>query len=134
MPSSVRLQLLSRRASKRRRWGGIRAQRAGESIATAEFGADEIAVCAERFAQARDLILELVFRHHDARPHPSEKLLFCDERAVSLQQGQSEVEGAPAELDRNTVGEQLPPQQHAKTVEFEGGVGSFRTSPSCVVR
>jgi hypothetical protein len=84
--------------------GGIRAQYANETVAAAEFRTDEIAVRAERLAQFRDLNLEVLFRYYDAPPHPVEKLLFCDERAVGLQQDQEEVEGARAELDRNTVG------------------------------
>ena len=44
--------------------------------------------------------------------------------AVGLQQGQQEIEGARAELDRNAVGKQLPPsQQDAETAEFEVRAG-----------
>jgi len=53
-----------------------------------------------------NLRFEVFFGHHDVRPHPAHELLFSDERAVGLQQGQQEVEGAGAELDRNAVGEQ----------------------------
>jgi hypothetical protein len=54
------------------------------------------------------------------RPHPPHELHFSDERAVGLQQGPHEIEGARAELDWNAVGEQLPPsQQHTETAEFE---------------
>jgi hypothetical protein len=48
--------------------GGIRAQYANEAVAAPEFRTDEIAVCAERFAQARDLDLEVLSRHNKARP------------------------------------------------------------------
>ena len=115
--------------------GGIRAQYANEPVAASEFRTDEIAVCAQRFAQRGDVNLQVLFRYYDARPHPVEKLLFCDERAVRLQQGQKEVEGASANLDRNTVGEQPPPaQQHAETSEFDCCLGSDRTPPGCVMR
>jgi hypothetical protein len=68
---------------------------------------DEIAVCPKRFAQHRDLKPDVLFRHDDARPHPAHELLFSDKRAVGIQQGQQEIEGARAELDGNAVGEQL---------------------------
>jgi hypothetical protein len=100
--------------------GGVRAQYANEPVAEPEFRTDEMAVCAQCFAQGGDLNFEVLFRYYDARPHPVEKLLFCDERAVGLQQDQKEVEGARAELDRNTVSEQPPPaQEHADTAEFD---------------
>ena len=65
-------------------------------------------VHAERSAQRRDLNPEIPFRHHNARPYSAEELLFCDKRAVCFQQGHKEIEGARAELELNTVGEQLP--------------------------
>src|SRR6516165_1484666 len=115
--------------------GGVRAQYANEPVAAPEFRTDEIAVRAQCFAQGGDVNLEVLFRYYDARPHPVEKLLFCDERAVGLQQDQKEVEGARAELDRNTVGEQPPSaQQHAETSEFDCCVGAYRTPPGCVMR
>lgn len=55
------------------------------------------------------------------RPYAAENLEFggfyasscesraSDERAVGVQQGQQEIEGARAELDGNAVGEQLSP-------------------------
>jgi hypothetical protein len=108
----------------------IRAEHAGESVAAAEFGADDIAVRAERFAQCGDLNLEVLLRHHDIRPYPTDELLLGEEQAVSLQEGQKQIEGARAELDWNTVGEQLPlAQQHAETAEFESRVGYGRAGP-----
>jgi hypothetical protein len=87
---------------------------ASEAITAAKVRADQPAVSAKRFAQCGDVNLQVLFRYYDARPHPVEKLLLCDERAVGLQQDQKEVEGAGAELDRNTVNEQLPlAKQHA---------------------
>jgi hypothetical protein len=87
---------------------GTGAQHSRQSVPSAEFSADDIAVRTERFAQRGDLNLEVLFRHHDLRPHPADELLFGQEQAVGLQEGQKEIEGARAELDRNTVGEQLP--------------------------
>jgi len=55
---------------------GIRAKRAGEAISAAEFCVDEIAVSVERFAQRGDLNFQVLFRYHDARPHPAEQLVF----------------------------------------------------------
>jgi len=75
--------LWSRRALMRVRHR-LGAQHAGKAVAAAKVGVDDIAVCAERFAQRRDLDLEVFFRHHDPRPHPTAELLFCDERAVGL--------------------------------------------------
>jgi len=104
--------------------GGVRAQYANEPVAAPEFRTDEIAVRAQCFAQGGDVNLEVLFRYYDARPHPVEKLLFCDERAVGLQQDQKEVEGARAELDRNAARAQLPPsQQDAEMAEFEVRAG-----------
>src|SRR5580704_19359853 len=100
--------------------GEGRTNRGNEPVAAPEFRTDEIAVRAECFAQGEDLNLEVLFRHNNVRPHPVEKLLLGEKRAIGLQQGQKEVEGASAELDRNPVGEQAPPeQQHAETSEFE---------------
>jgi hypothetical protein len=132
--NSARPQLWShRRLTGVRR--GIQAEHTGESIAAAEFRSDDIAVRAERFAQRGDLYLEVLFRHHDAPPHPAEELFFCDEQAIGLQQDQKEIEGARAEYDRNTVSEQLPlAQQHAETAEFESRVGCCRTRPVRAVR
>jgi hypothetical protein len=116
-------------------YGGIRAQYANETVAAAEFRTDEISIRAECSPQCGDLNLEVLFAYNNARPHPVEKLLLCNERAVGLQQDQKEVEGARAELDRNTVGEQPPPtQQHAETSEFDCCLGSDRTPPGCVMR
>src|SRR6516162_2101624 len=110
--------------------GGVRAQYANEPVAAPEFRTDEIAVRAQCFAQGGDVNLEVLFRYYDARPHPVEKLLFCDERAVGLQQDQKEVEGARAELDRNTVGEQPPStQQHAAATEFQSRLCCCGTRP-----
>jgi hypothetical protein len=59
---------------------------------------------------------------------------FVTSKPSALQQDQEEIEGARAELDRNTVGEQLPPaQQHTETPEFESRVGCCRPRPVCVV-
>jgi hypothetical protein len=114
--------------------GSIRPKHADEPIAAAEFRADEIAVRAQCFAQCGDVNLQVLFRYYDARPQPVEKLIFCDERAVGLQQNQKEVEGASAKLDRHTVGEQPTlAQQHAETAEFEGCVGSYRTPAGCAM-
>jgi hypothetical protein len=98
---------------------GIRAEHAGEAVAAAEFGADDIAVRAERFAQCGDLNLEVLFRDHDARPYTAEELLLSDKRAIGLHEDQNEIESAGAEFDRNPVGKQLPlAQQDAETAEF----------------
>ena len=87
---SARPQAASAAAAR----GGIRAHYANVPVAAPEFHTDEIAVRAECFAQRGDLNFEALFAYHNTRPHPVEKLLLCDERAVSLQQDQKEVEGA----------------------------------------
>ena len=98
--------------------GGVRAQYANEPVAAPEFRTDEIAVRAQCFAQGGDVNLEVLFRYYDARPHPVEKLLFCDERAVGLQQDQKEVEGARAEHDRERgrVGSRRSGLDHGKAL------------------
>ena len=98
----------------------IRAQHAGKSVTAAAFGADQIAVGAERFTQPGDLKFNVFFDDDDARPHPAEELSFGDERAIGFQKDYQDIEGAAADLDRNAIGEQLPPaQKDAKTAEFE---------------
>jgi len=52
-------------------------------------------MCAERFAQRADLYLEVLFRHHNARPHAVEELFFCNQQAVGLQQDQKEIVPSP---------------------------------------
>jgi hypothetical protein len=89
----------------------IHAQYANESVTAAEFRTDEIAVRAQCFAQCRDLKLQVLCRYYDARPHPADELFFRDERALCFQKDHEEIEGARAEFDRNTIGEQLPPSQ-----------------------
>jgi hypothetical protein len=111
-------------------WRGLRAQHAGEPVAAAEFCADNVAVGAERLAQCKDLNLQVVFRHRDARPHSAEELVFFDEQAVRFQEDQKQIKGARAEFDRNAVGEQSPlTEQHAETPEFEIRVGGYRARP-----
>ena len=61
--------------------------------------------------QCRDLKLQVLCRYYDARPHPADELFFRDERAICFQKDHEEIEGARAEFDRNTIGEQLPPSQ-----------------------
>lgn len=52
--------------------------------------------------------------------NPADELFFRDERAICFQKDDEDIEGARAEFDRNTVGEQLPlSQQDAETAEFE---------------
>jgi hypothetical protein len=98
----------------------IHAQHAGEPIAAAKFRKNQIAVCAERFAQCVNLKFEVVLRYHHARPHSADELFFRDERAIGSQKDQQDIQGAPAELDWPAVSEQLPPsQQDAETAEFE---------------
>jgi hypothetical protein len=93
-------------------------------VTAAEFRADDVAVPAQRFAQRADLNLEVLLRHHDTRPHPAHEFVFCYERAVGLQKREQEIKRARAELDRNTVGQELPPaQQHAETAEFNRRFG-----------
>jgi hypothetical protein len=100
--------------------GEGRTNRSSEAVAAAELGPDKFAVVAKSFAQRGDLDLEVLFRDNDAWPHAVHELFFGDERSVGLQQDQKEVEGARAELDRNTVSEQPPPaQEHADTAEFD---------------
>jgi hypothetical protein len=110
--------------------GGICAEHAGETIASAEFSADDIAVLAQRLAQCGDLNLEVLFRHYDIRPHPTDELLFGEEQPVGLQESHKEIERARAELDRNTVGEQLPlAQQDTETTKFESRLGCRPARP-----
>jgi hypothetical protein len=80
-------------------------QHASEAITAAKVRVDELAVSAKRFAQSGDLNLQILFRHYDARPHLVEQFVFRDQHSVSFQQSHQEVEGARAELNRNTVGE-----------------------------
>ncbi len=114
---------------------GVRTQYANEPVAAPEFRTDEIALHAQCFAQGGDLNLEILLRHNNARPHASEKLFLCDERAVGLQQDQKEVEGASAQFDWNTVGKQPSPAKlYAEASEFDCCVGPYRTPPSSVMR
>src|SRR5271154_374013 len=111
------------RAMKRTRRDGS-ANCGSKPVTAAEFRADDVAVPAQRFAQRADLNLQVLLRHHDARPHPAYEFVLCYERTVGLQKRQKEIESARAEVDRNTVGQELPPaQQHAETAEFDRRFG-----------
>src|SRR5271165_6253888 len=115
--------------------GDDRANSGSESVPAAELGADKVAVVAKSLAQREDLNLQVLLRNKNAWPHTAEKLVFGDQRSVSLQQDQEEIKGARPQLYRHAVGDQFPAaQQHAETAEFERRVGGCRARPICAMR
>jgi hypothetical protein len=88
--------------------GESRTNRSGEAVAAAELGPDKIAVFAKSLAQLGDLNLQVLLRDNDTWPHPAHELVFGDQRSVSLQQNQEEIEGARPQLYRHSIGYQLP--------------------------
>jgi hypothetical protein len=80
---------------------------AGELVAAPGDGADQIPLCAKGSAQCRDLGLQAVFLDDAVWPHPRHQRVLGDNPAARLDQRHQDVEGAPAELDRPAVGEQL---------------------------
>src|SRR5712691_12595769 len=95
-----------------------------EPIAAAELSADKVAIFTKSLPQRGDLNLQVLFGNNDACPHTADELVLGDQRSVGLQQDQEEIEAARSQLDRRTVGEQLPlSQQHAETAEFERRLG-----------
>jgi hypothetical protein len=87
---------------------GDRAYSCGEAIPAAEFGPDKVAVWAESLAQLRNLNLEIRCVHKSARPNKGQELVLCDKRPASVDKNHQEIEGASAQFDRYTIGEQLP--------------------------
>src|SRR5947199_4265422 len=73
---------------------------AGETIATAEFGSDQVMFVAERPAQRRDLHLQIVLPDHGVRPHSAEKLVLRYEAPAGLDEDQEQIEGTGGEVDR----------------------------------
>lgn len=99
---------------------GCRPYGGGKAIAAAEFGPDEVAVLAESLAQCRDLNLEISLGDKNARPNKGQEFVLCDKRPVGIDENHQEIEGASAEFDRYTIGEQLPlPRQYAETAELD---------------
>src|SRR5712671_7526573 len=110
--------------------GDGRANCPSEPVAAAELSADKVSVFAKSLAQRGDLNLQILLRDNDAWPHTTQELVFGDQRSVSLQQDQEEIEGARSQLYRHAVGDQLAlAQQHAETAECERRVGCCRARP-----
>lgn len=94
--------------------------RGGQAVSAAEFGPDKVSVLAESPAQQEDLNLEISRIHKNARPDKGHELVLCDKRPVGIDENHQEIEGASAEFDRYTIGEQLPlPRQYAETAELD---------------
>jgi hypothetical protein len=65
-------------------------------------------VLAESLAQLADLNLEISRVDKNARPNTGQEFVLCDKRPVGLDENHQEIDGASAQFDRYTIGEQLP--------------------------
>src|SRR5207253_11032753 len=79
---------------------------AGELVASAGHRPDEIALGAEYLAQCGDLRLEVVLVDDPVGPYPAQQLVLAEDSATGVEEGHEGVEGAPAEVDRQAIGEQ----------------------------
>ena len=109
-----RFGLLAARALNRRH-KAIAASSDGEKVALAVPG------CGQHLAHGGNMNLDVVFFHHDAGPDFGHELVLGYQLPVAADQRQQNFEGALAERDRDTVGQQLaPPHQQAEWSEHEG--------------
>jgi hypothetical protein len=81
------------------------------------------------------LNLQVLLEDNDAGPDTAHQVVFDDQRSVSLQQYQKQIEGARPQLYGYAVGNQLPlAQQHAETAEFKRRFSCRRARLLCAVR
>ena len=109
------------RARARRR-ANVRAgthdvQRREQLITVSGNGSQQLAIGPQRLAHRRDLHQQIVLLHHAPRPDAGDQLVLAEDRPVGLHQRQQHVEGAAAQLDGDTVGEQLA----AMRMQLEAG-------------
>jgi hypothetical protein len=99
----------------------------GEPVTPAMLGLNKLAILAKRFAQGKDLELQIVGADDHTRPNPALQLVFCNERSIGLDEHHQYIERACAEFDRHAAGEQSTlAQQHAEAAELERCVGWAR--------
>jgi hypothetical protein len=91
---------------------GARADLAGELVASPRNRPDEVAICAEGFAQRGNSALPGVFLDDPASPDAAHQLVLADDSPCRLDQHHQHVEIASAEFDRPVVGEKLAAPRH----------------------
>ena len=113
---------IRRRREHRRGGRGRRpADLARELIATPGHCPDEVTIGAERLSKRRDLGLEVVLLDDPVGPYPAQQLVLAEDSATGVEEGHEGVEGAPAEVDRQAIGEQLSAMaDHLKAAKFNG--------------
>src|SRR5580692_7215636 len=80
--------------------------------------ADQLALRPENGAQHRDLGVQIFLLDHPIGPRAAYQLFPADDASALFEQGYQHVEGAPAELDRPAVGEELAAMRlHPETTE-----------------
>jgi hypothetical protein len=72
---------------------------------------------AENFSKCRDLYSQVSFFNELPRPHPIEKLVLSDYLAMTLDQGDKQIESFWIKSDRLTLPSQLSP----RAIELEIG-------------
>jgi hypothetical protein len=85
---------------------------AGKLVAASGDRADQIPLRPEGGAQRRDLGLQIVFLDDPVGPHARHQRVLADDLAARLDQRHQHIEGAPAELDRLAVSDELAAVRH----------------------
>ena len=84
-----------------------RADLPGKLVAASGNRADQVAIRPEGAAQGRDLDVQTVLLDDPVRPDALHQRVFADDSPLRLDKRHQHIEGAPAEMDRPTVGEEL---------------------------
>src|SRR5437762_12894662 len=88
-----------------------RADLPGELVASPGNRPDQVAIRSEGVAQGRDLDMQAALLDDPVRPNALHQRVLADGSAVPLDKRHQHIKGAPAEVDRATVGEELTPMR-----------------------
>ena len=96
-----------------------RAYHAGELVASSGDRADQAAIRREGVAQCRDLDVQVVLFDDLVRSDTLDQRVFAHHSPRRLDQRHQHIEGAPAEMDRSTIGKELAAvRQNPETAEL----------------
>jgi hypothetical protein len=89
------------------RAGGWGIDPGGKLVTASGERTDQIAIRTESGTQSRNLQLQIIFLDDPIGPHAGHQSIFGNYCSPRLDQRHQQVKGAPAELDRPAIGEQL---------------------------
>ena len=71
-----------------------------------------MAIGAKHLSEHVDLGRQAIFLDDLVRPHAAHELVFAEDRAASVDEGQQRIERPTAQLDRSAVSQQLSAMAH----------------------